>query len=319
MSAQTTFLKARRAGCVLMVGLFLASCARAPKFYKPNKPPVLGGTARYSLGDFEKDKAAYEQNVKNLADPAAAGKARFHRDRMITGILSEIEDVYGEFELALASNRAFFETGFDFLELGTGVATTISGPERVKTVLAAALTGTQGFRLSVDKNFFREKATEVIITAMRAARQEQRNLILGKMTKLGVAKYTFEEARLDITELFYAGTLQGALQTLGAQAGARETQAVQEEKDFTKEQRLQTLEPVSTEQLDLLDQIRARFREWYNQKNAAEAKKALQSLGVPALAEDSDETVFRKLNAEIRERSRDTTGLQQLQKAFEIP
>lgn len=65
---------------------------------------------------------------------------------------------------------ASYDTIADITELGVTLATTIVNGERVKTVLAAALTAFKGTRTAIDKNFFRAQTLPIIIKEMDSLR-----------------------------------------------------------------------------------------------------------------------------------------------------
>lgn len=200
----------RVVACLLLVGL--TGCAlRAPHFYKPVIPPPVG--VRYTLDQFLKDKAELDSNPTKLL-----------RDRIIRQIEREVEIEYSEYEMGLASSRGAGSIGFDLLEGGAGVGGALVGAEQAKQVISVALLGTQGLHRSIDKNLFANLPTEIIITAMRSAREDKRVEIERKMA-LGVEAYPWVEAQLDLTQLYYRGTLQNALQALASAASAKQTQA----------------------------------------------------------------------------------------------
>jgi hypothetical protein len=215
---------------------------------KPNvmteKPTVQGSYALlpYTIAEYLQDKKSYSDAIQTASAEynkrIAAGNlpkdeervqiyagARVYRDVMINRIRADIRDNYGQFEEMLNTNRATWETGADFAELALAAATTISGGEQAKTVLAAILTAVKGGRLSVDKNFFREKTTDAIVSALRSARTKQDTVIIGKMAQLGPEQYTFEEAWNDLVDLYYAGTLTSGFQVLAEQAATDAKQA----------------------------------------------------------------------------------------------
>ena len=199
-----------QAGMLLAAMLMTAGCSlKAPHFYKPTVPPPAA--VRYSLDGFLADKAAYDAKPEQVL-----------RDKIIRQIEREIEIEYSEYEIGLAATRALGASGFDILESGGGVAGSLVAAEKAKQLLAVALLGIQGVRRSVDKNFFSSLPPEIIITAMRSAREEKRNEIDRKMA-LDVKAYPWEEAQLDLTQFYYRGTLQNALQTLANAANARQT------------------------------------------------------------------------------------------------
>ncbi len=209
---------------------------------RPDKPELMSdgsGTSslvRYSLAEYTADKRLYDAaiaNARTASDSAEMRRqlelARLSRDVMINRVRSDIRDHSGEFEDALRQRIAAMATGADFVELGLSAATTIVGGESAKTVLAAILTAVKGGRISVDKNFFRERTSEAIVAALRTSRLTQDTAIVKKMSLLDVRQYTFEEAWNDLVDLYYAGTLASAFQTLSEQAGARAEAAKQEQ------------------------------------------------------------------------------------------
>jgi len=185
-----------------------------------NRPPIpatvdSGGLAKYSVQDFNTAYKDYQQKVKD----ADYDKAKIVRDSIINRIEVDIEGNYREYEGKLSSTRAAVDTLSDATELGLAAATGVIGNTDIKDLLAASLTGFKGTKLSFDKNFFREKTTEILISKMQASRDKVRNRITTKMG-LPVQQYTFEEAWHDLVEFFYAGTLQAALVQLANDAGA---------------------------------------------------------------------------------------------------
>lgn len=298
----------------LLCGMLSAGCLA--KLDKPRVPQTLNRDEKrvvYDLNDFNADHAAYKTAYKdkNWAE------ARRLRDYMVNRIKVDIEMNYRAYETAVFFDRANTSVGGDFLALGLGVATGISNPARVKTVLATVATGFQGLRLSYDKNLFREKTSEIIITKMQAHRTRVKNHILSGM-KNSVEVYAFEEAWADLTEFFYAGTLQGGLQALAQDAGKDAAdQREQTEKLF----RTPTVEELTT-----LEDIREGFqelrREWRSKTDkeqaravADKARDALRELKVP-LGNETDEQVFNLLNAQIRETRDQREKLPQIEAAF---
>lgn len=223
-----------------VIALFLAvSPGCAESRLRPAKPAVMvvsdgEGTSLtpYSAAQLKGDLEQYRDAMKELGEAdtrekqdAARRKAREYRDKMIGRIRADIRWNSGEFEEHLRERMAGWETGADLAELSLSLATTVTGGEGSKTVLAAILTAVKGARISVDKNYFREKTSEALISMLRAARIEKDTLIVRKMTALDVHEYTFEEAWNDLIDLYYAGTLTSALQRLADHAGAKSEEA----------------------------------------------------------------------------------------------
>ncbi|HEU5451082.1 MAG TPA: hypothetical protein VFU76_03805 [Terriglobales bacterium] len=194
---------------------------------RPPVPPTVDTTAEYPADEFRKDYAAYQAAVKNGTAPDLQS-ARLLRNQMVNRIEVDIEKHYREFEQSLTSGRSGLEVGSDVVELGLSSAIGVVGATDIKDLLAASLTGFHGTRLSVDKNIFREKTTEILISQMQASRDSVRNRITQKISGIDVSGYPFEEAWRDLVEFFYAGTLPGALQQLQNDAGHAAAAARQE-------------------------------------------------------------------------------------------
>ena len=236
----------RRAAVILcVIGCLLAGCKADET--RPDRPGLMAettdvnGLLRYTLEQYKADKLVYDESIKAArVEPEAikAGKqyevARLYRDVMINRIRADIRDHSGEFEDNIRQKIAEWATGADFVELGLSAATTIVGGEQAKTVLAAILTAVKGGRISVDKNFFRERTSEAIISALRSTRLKQDAAIVEKMATLDVKQYTFEESWNDLVDLYYAGTLASGFQTLAEQAGAEATKAAEKRADVQK-------------------------------------------------------------------------------------
>ena len=135
----------------------------------PKMPPALGAPSItvYKASDFTADLASYRAAI--VANDLA--RARALRNQMAYRVMVDIEADYSRFEMSLTTQRAGFETGADTVQLGISAAATLVGASDVKEMLTASLTAFQGTRLSLDKNFFREKTTESIISQMRASRK----------------------------------------------------------------------------------------------------------------------------------------------------
>jgi hypothetical protein len=304
-----------RAGFSL--GFLLVLLGGCASMNRPKIPPTVNpaqSVGAYTVAQFKSDLDKYRSSID--ATPPNLEAARRQRDLILNRIMVDIESDYKQYETNLFSNRAKIEVAGDILELGISAATTISNPARVKTVLSAALTGVKGSRLSFDKNYFREKTTEIIISRMQGSRNEIRNRITDKMANLSVDKYPFEEGWVDLIDFFYAGTLEGGLEALAADAGSSVAKANAGAQESV--QNRIALKDFSPEQLNGLTLVRRKFNELYNSHNVIAAKDALQSLGVHIAENASDEEVFKALNAEIAKALQDPSIVQRLSVALKL-
>ena len=195
----------------------LGGCFQLPAIPKPATVASDSALTGYSQGEFQADYARYTEAINTLN----LSHATLFRDRMINRIRVDIDSWYFRLEEDLTQQRARFNTWSDVGELMLSGAATLTNGERAKTVLAAILTAGKGARQSYDKNRFREKTTEVMMTAMRGERAKLLASINGKMSAATARDYAFEEAWADLIAYFQAGTLEGALLALSVQSGAQ--------------------------------------------------------------------------------------------------
>jgi hypothetical protein len=212
---------------LLAMTLGLSGCAslvkpRLPDVFK-DPPPPSGSNGTYTLGQFQKDFDAYNAKMPPLnpsPKPEDLTAATTLRNKMVYGVLAEIDYVYHNYEISLFMNEGSFRVATDTLALGLGVASTITNGERAKTVLSAALTGFTGATLSIDKNFFRQQTVQALISSMQAGRDRTKTIIIKHLNDDSASSYPFQAARSDMAAYFFAGTLPGALQELNQTAAA---------------------------------------------------------------------------------------------------
>ena len=208
MKRVTSFLS------ILVATSFLTGC---PKTRTPMPTPIRDKLIQRQIDRLEKLVAAYEDAV-TAGDPASLGKAQLYRNEIIHAGLLLIDDNYNQFENDLFVKRATSNVAADITELGVSAATGITNGERVKTILAIALTAFKGGRKSIDMNLFRERTTEVIAQKMRGSRSK---VLQGIYQGLGlpVDRYPLGAALDDLVNYLYAGSINSALLELAQDAG----------------------------------------------------------------------------------------------------
>jgi hypothetical protein len=207
----------------------------------PTVPPVLdpdGAALSYSLEQWKLDRDGYQRlmgefqrggdDQKRKLDAASA-----MRDRMVHRLRADIRSYHAEYEVALTESMRDWNIFGDLTQLGLALAATVTKGKETKTILSAVIAATAGAKLSVDKNYYREKTSEVLISSMRSARLEKDTAIVGKLSSLQADRYPLEEALCDLVDLYYAGMLTEAFQRLAAKAGddAEQVSAKAEELD----------------------------------------------------------------------------------------
>jgi hypothetical protein len=299
----------------LLVSLLLTGCSfRPPRVPQPLSPG--NKEAVYDLKTFGTDLKKYRDAM--AASPPKLDEARPVRDLMINRIITDVQVDYKAYEEKLFKGRALFDTGSDVLGIAVTTAATISNGERVKSILAATATALTGSQLSISKNYFREKTTEILITKMQAARESVRTLIMQKML-LPVDQYTFDEAWSNLVDLYYAGTLQGALLALSQQVGEQAEEARKEAKDADVQRverfLLPTVTPDEVKQNTLMQLSLARIR---NERNVAEARRILTEIGAPPEPNATAQEILDALRARHRAAARDPELRDKLLQALKI-
>ena len=218
--------------CTIALLALTAAMPGCAHLERPDIPDVLvdppaadkpNGT--YTIADFDTDLLAYSTATKPTAPtPGEKAAAIAARNKMVYGVMAEIDYVYHNYEVSLFMNEGSFKVAGDVLQLGLGTAATITNGERAKTVLGAALTGVSGVNLSIDKNFFRQQTVQALMSSMQANRDRIKATILQRLNEDAVT-YPFQAARSDLTAYFFAGTLPAALQQLHQTAATEATKA----------------------------------------------------------------------------------------------
>jgi hypothetical protein len=200
----------------------------------PTPPKILApAITSYPASVYSVDVNAYRVAI-NSKDYT---QARVLRDQIVYRTLADIESTYGRFEVQLTTSRATESVLADTAQLGITAAITVVSASDVKDILAASLSGLQGTQLSIDKNFFREKTTESLISQMRADRKNLEAQIVSRLaaqdviptadptTKANIAAYSLDAAWIDVTQYYYAGTVPSALVSIATTTGNNATAA----------------------------------------------------------------------------------------------
>ncbi len=211
---------------VSLLLIMLASCSR--QIRGPVIPTVLQ-MPLYSPAQYAFDLQTYRNNGYDSA------KGVELRNRIVHGIMADVEYNYRVYESTLFIDRARFNVGSDLIEVGLAAAGTLSTVNYTKTILSTLLGAGTGARISAEKNFFREKAIESVINSMQSRRNRVEQMILSQLAK-PVGQYPLEMALKDLREYFFAGTLEGGLTEMSQQSAAT-AQTNQTLRDRTKSSR----------------------------------------------------------------------------------
>jgi hypothetical protein len=257
---------------------------------------------------------------------ADLGKAQLYRNELMhVGILL-IDDNYNQFENDLFVKRATTNVAGDLTELGVAAATGITNGERVKTILAIALTAFKGGRKSIDVNFFRERSTEIIALKMRASRARILQTIYQGLA-VPVDKYPLGAGLDDLINYLNAGSLNSALLELAQDTGqdarnARASAAEFKIHSFLTEAQVVTLRTISDAREDLRGKLFSTDKATADNATAR-IRIILARLYTPAeiAAATTSADLFKMLQDKVAEatRNRDNDSLNRIQAALNAP
>jgi hypothetical protein len=297
----------------------------------PTPPKILApAITSYPASVYSVDVNAYRVAI-NSKDYT---QARVLRDQIVYRTLADIESTYGRFEVQLTTSRATESVLADTAQLGITAAITVVSASDVKDILAASLSGLQGTQLSIDKNFFREKTTESLISQMRADRKNLEAQIVSRLaaqdvipttdptTKANIAAYSLDAAWIDVTQYYYAGTVPSALVSIATTTGNNATAAAT---NLTNT--VNSLVPPTAEQLKTATQLSDELLPLFNDaigpdptKSAAALKKiraVLTDLKLPPATNASANDLVSALKLYFSSTDIDKTKLAALQAAIE--
>lgn len=193
--------------------LALTGCAvRPPKLYRPEPPAII--SIGYSLSEYRADERAYNDAIR----AGDFGSAKAARDRAVWGLLFVINNNYYAYAQGLAALRSSAGLGSDALQSGLAAGSNIFSNRATKNLLSATLLSVKGITGAVQNRYYLDVSPEVIILSMAANRTPYLQAVKAGLEQ-DATHYPLNQARSDLAELFWAGTLEGARIKLTEQAG----------------------------------------------------------------------------------------------------
>lgn len=299
---------------LLVVVAFATGC---PKTRTPMPGPLRDQIINNRVDRLVKLAQGYDSAV-DAGGAANLARAQIYRNELIYQVLQLIDDNYNQFENDLFVRRATSNVAGDLTELGIAAATGITNGERVKTVLAIALSAFKGGRKSIDMNFFRERTTEVIAMKMRASRARVLQTIHQGIA-LPVGQYPLGAGLDDLINYLHAGSINAAFLELAQDTGADAKVARDEASrlkihPFLTKGQIATLRSIS----DAREQIFVKLSSGSEDSRKAVAeglKQTLANLGV-TIDDDATSTELKTiLKNKIRDadKARDVEMLEKIQ------
>jgi hypothetical protein len=131
---------------------------------------------------------------------------RAARDELIDGLVLMIDNEFEYFANRTLSTRAFTNTTLDATAAGLGLSASIVQHSPTAQLLSALGAGVLGLRLSIDKEFFFEQSTPILVAQMKKDRATAYGPIrTGEASS--TIEYTLGMAIRDLGAYYQAGTL----------------------------------------------------------------------------------------------------------------
>ncbi|MGO9577887.1 MAG: hypothetical protein ACLP2P_00595 [Desulfobaccales bacterium] len=253
-------------GAFLLFIFIISGCATFQ--FAPSPPSMY--KANYTLEDYNSDLSFY----KPLG--TAVDVRTYYRNKIVFLTKTEIDKNYAAFKNSFYGERAGTETLLDIAQIGLTSAGTLAAGETIKTVLAAVATGVSGSRLSFNKNFFKEKSPDILISRMDALRVEKWSQIHLQLINSTDDKYSLYEAEGDLFAYYQAGSLQAAFQNIIAESGAIQKEADNKIWEQIKQKYGERIgEPASEDQVKDIKQLFKDFQLLTDSVREDRAKKVI--------------------------------------------
>ena len=196
--------------CTLLITVFLASNS----IVQAQKVPPLFNDSTTSAFDPAAIKAL--ETTAGGTDPVAAKLAR---NKLVAIGVEQVDAAFNDYRKKSRKRHDLLQFLFDFLEIGASSAINIiTGTERSRELIAEGLSMFQGSRAAFNKDFkFLER--QLLFDKMVAKRAQKLKAIYEKVNS-DVVDYPWEQARSELREYFYAGTMDEALSSLSVDTGA---------------------------------------------------------------------------------------------------
>jgi|GEM_PF-5743179 len=231
--------KSIRLATIICLAIVICVSAVVPA-HAQKKPPILTDS---KLSAFNAGEVTRLQGIAdNVSNP---GNAKLARNKLIAIGVEQVDAAFNEHRTKTRKRTDRLNFLFDFLEIGASSAISIvSGGLRAKSLIGESLSLFQGTRSAFNKDFkFLEK--QLLFDKMVALRADKLTEIYKKLDK-EVLEYPWEQARSEVRDYFFAGTIDEALSGLSRDTGAQAVSAEAALKEAKKAAGI--VGPVSEEQ-----------------------------------------------------------------------
>jgi len=222
----------------------LPGCSSITSFEQPDLPVTINADTPpstnaaagsepaspvYSMDAYNNDLGQYNSAIakKDL------DTAKIYRDKMTYAIMADIDYNYGQYKGHVHLGRSGIQLAGDVASLGISAATTVAGGSALKSILGAAGTAIQGTNQAYSNDFYAQKATEVLVSAMDSAHTTKETEIINNLKTQTAEEYPFGLARVELIELFYCSTREAGLCQLEQKAATDASTANNNKADVT--------------------------------------------------------------------------------------
>ena len=195
---------------LLVVAMASQGCGGL-RFLAPDNPIEESG-----ILDVFRDKMADNGLVELVNRYYASvddGEKQSLRNELVAGLTLLIDNEYEYFASRMLGVRAFVNTGLDTASGGLAIASTLVSHVETGKLLAGIGAGLLGLRLSVDKEFFYEQSSPILVAQMEHDRAAAFAKLKEGLSKLP-ASYPMAVAIRDVGLYYQSGTLVHAFAEL---------------------------------------------------------------------------------------------------------
>lgn len=198
---------------MLLLLLALSGCAAVRGY--PDQPNSLPTTVA-SL-----DEGTLNTLIAKYNDPnTPENDKQTIRNQIIYSNISQIDQKFNDFKVALNSQENLNSIGADFVTLVLAGLGATTGNATTKAALAAASVGVIGAKAAIDRDVLYKNTITALTTEMEAQRSQVFARLITNM-KSSTTVYPLEACSKDLQDYYQAGTLVNAIQGINQSAGQK--------------------------------------------------------------------------------------------------
>jgi hypothetical protein len=199
--------------CLCLLSSTIVQAQKTPSIFKTEGGDKSSSLSATNMGYVNE----LEREYKRL-ESSDGEKAKIIRNKLIFIGVEQVDAEFNNYRKKSRKRNDLLQFIFDFLEIGASTAIALTGGERVKEVIAEALTGFKASRTAFNKNF-KLLELQILFNKMVSKRSQRLSAIYEKLNQ-DVTSYPWERARIELRDYFFAGTIDEALSSLNIDTGS---------------------------------------------------------------------------------------------------